>query len=281
MLKFSGKELDDIRGLYDHGARNRNPITAVWYGIDELFEKYPENGPYGYCGGNLVRFVDLDGRKITDEMEQVSQEVLKEANKMRLRYETLMNEHKSWENSEDQDQRTQFNQWKMYYDDLANVKSEIDALREDPEVTYDVEYGAESDVTTQTGPDTRSSTRWVEGGRIVKMRIWSKSDKERKGHEMKHMYQFLTGKLSLTRTGEGISLILYDMTDEDEAYFRESALKGSNVPIPQSNYKAVPKVQMYKSLSPVQAFKVGRRTETHVFKYNGKLNINLKSADLK
>ena len=50
-FKFSGKELDDVTGLYDHGARNRNPITAVWYGIDELFEKYPENGPYGYCGG--------------------------------------------------------------------------------------------------------------------------------------------------------------------------------------------------------------------------------------
>ena len=63
-FKFSGKELDDITGLYDHGARNRNPITAVWYGIDELFEKYPENGPYGYCGGNPVKFVDLDGRKL-------------------------------------------------------------------------------------------------------------------------------------------------------------------------------------------------------------------------
>ena len=61
-FKFSGKELDDITGLYDHGARNRNPITAVWYGIDELFEKYPENGPYGYCGGNPVRYFDPDGR---------------------------------------------------------------------------------------------------------------------------------------------------------------------------------------------------------------------------
>ena len=63
-FKFSGKELDDITGLYDHGARNRNPITAVWYGIDELFEKYPENGPYGYCGGNPVRYFDPDGRDV-------------------------------------------------------------------------------------------------------------------------------------------------------------------------------------------------------------------------
>ena len=61
-FKFSGKELDDITGLYDHGARNRNPITAVWYGIDELFENDPDKSPYHYCGGNPVRFVDLDGR---------------------------------------------------------------------------------------------------------------------------------------------------------------------------------------------------------------------------
>ena len=34
----------------------------MWYGIDELFEKSPENGPYGYCGGNPVKYFDPDGR---------------------------------------------------------------------------------------------------------------------------------------------------------------------------------------------------------------------------
>ena len=56
--------MDDISGLYDHGVRNRNPITAVWYGIDELFEKYPENGPYGYCGGDPVKYFDPNGREL-------------------------------------------------------------------------------------------------------------------------------------------------------------------------------------------------------------------------
>ena len=69
-FKFSGKELDDITGLYDHGARNRNPITVVWYGIDELFEKYPENGPYSYCGGNPVKYFDPDGREFSVENVQ-------------------------------------------------------------------------------------------------------------------------------------------------------------------------------------------------------------------
>ena len=61
-FKFSGKELDDITGLYDHGARNRNPITAVWYGIDELFEKYPEISAYAYCHNNPITRIDPTGK---------------------------------------------------------------------------------------------------------------------------------------------------------------------------------------------------------------------------
>ncbi len=63
--KFSGKELDENTGLYDHGARHREPASGVWYGVDALFEKYPEISPYSYCGGNPVRFVDMDGREVT------------------------------------------------------------------------------------------------------------------------------------------------------------------------------------------------------------------------
>ena len=61
-FKFSGKELDDITGLYDHGARSRNPVTTLWYGVDPLFDKNPEYGPYIYCVANPVVFVDPDGR---------------------------------------------------------------------------------------------------------------------------------------------------------------------------------------------------------------------------
>ena len=62
LLKFSGKELHEITGLYDHGARSRNPISTLWYGVDPLWEKYPEFGTYVYCAGNPVRFIDPDGK---------------------------------------------------------------------------------------------------------------------------------------------------------------------------------------------------------------------------
>ncbi|HOU69658.1 MAG TPA: RHS repeat-associated core domain-containing protein, partial [Paludibacteraceae bacterium] len=56
--------LDDITGLYDHGARSRDPKLTMWYGVDPLFEKYPDFSPYNYCMGNPVRFVDPDGRGV-------------------------------------------------------------------------------------------------------------------------------------------------------------------------------------------------------------------------
>ena len=61
-FKFSGKELDDITGLYDHGARSRNPVSTLWYGVDPLWEKYPDFSQYNYCAGNPVKFIDPDGR---------------------------------------------------------------------------------------------------------------------------------------------------------------------------------------------------------------------------
>ena len=62
-FKFSGKELDDITGLYDHGARSRNPVTTLWYGVDTLWEKSVDVGPYVYCYSNPVIFHDPTGKK--------------------------------------------------------------------------------------------------------------------------------------------------------------------------------------------------------------------------
>ena len=62
--KFNGKELDQETGLYYYGARYMNPVTILWYGVDALAETYPSIGGYVYCVGNLIKFVDLDGKDI-------------------------------------------------------------------------------------------------------------------------------------------------------------------------------------------------------------------------
>ncbi|HOU69615.1 MAG TPA: RHS repeat-associated core domain-containing protein, partial [Paludibacteraceae bacterium] len=49
--------------LYDHGARSRDPKLTMWYGVDPLYEKYPDMSPYVYCAGNPVNFIDPDGMR--------------------------------------------------------------------------------------------------------------------------------------------------------------------------------------------------------------------------
>ena len=62
--KFNGKELDSETGLYYYGARYMNPVTSLWYGVDPLAEKYPNNSVYCYAANNSVKFIDTDGRKL-------------------------------------------------------------------------------------------------------------------------------------------------------------------------------------------------------------------------
>ena len=64
--KYNGKELDRKNGLdwYDYGARHYDATLGRWHVVDPMAEKYYSISPYAYCAGNLIKFVDTDGRKI-------------------------------------------------------------------------------------------------------------------------------------------------------------------------------------------------------------------------
>ena len=59
--KFNGKELDEETGLYYYGARYMNPRLSIWYGTDRNELKYPHVSTYGYCAGNPITLVDING----------------------------------------------------------------------------------------------------------------------------------------------------------------------------------------------------------------------------
>ena len=65
--KYTGKELDKTfsMNLYDYGARHYDPSLCSWTGQDPLGDKYYGMSSYGFCGGNPVRMVDVDGMFIT------------------------------------------------------------------------------------------------------------------------------------------------------------------------------------------------------------------------
>lgn len=61
---YSGKELMKMYGYdcYDYGARHSYTALGHFTTPDPLAAKFYDTSPYVLCGGNLVRYVDPDGR---------------------------------------------------------------------------------------------------------------------------------------------------------------------------------------------------------------------------
>ena len=62
---FNAKELDEETGLYYYGARYYEPRASLWYGVDPMWEKYPEMSTYAYSGNNPIMFIDPTGMEAT------------------------------------------------------------------------------------------------------------------------------------------------------------------------------------------------------------------------
>jgi len=58
---FNAKELDEESNMYYYSARYYAPPTFI--SRDPLFEKYPWESPYTYCGNNPVIYIDPNGRE--------------------------------------------------------------------------------------------------------------------------------------------------------------------------------------------------------------------------
>ena len=59
--KFNGKQFDEETGLYYYGARYLNPMASIWYGVDNLTEKYVSVSSYTYCNGSPIANIDVMG----------------------------------------------------------------------------------------------------------------------------------------------------------------------------------------------------------------------------
>ena len=59
MIILKSKNTSDATS--DYGARQYSAEFCQWMQVDPMAEKYYSTTPYGFCNGNALRFVDMDG----------------------------------------------------------------------------------------------------------------------------------------------------------------------------------------------------------------------------
>ena len=188
--------------------------------MDELCELRPWESQYLFCGGNPVRYVDPTGlvftRRATPIVEALEQQSYKRLIESISKTVSGLCSYILSGNKERM--KESINATKAY----VRTINEVESLKSSQTV-YDIEV--KSSISDDKEIKGASNYKW----RARKFKIEVLDDKAYGwiAHELKHAYQFETGKLSTGTKDDGVPF--YDKDDEKEAYAR-GHLFGENMP---------------------------------------------------
>ena len=198
--RFTCKEKQLMFGnsnIYDSFARFQN-TTGRFMSIDPKAESFYHISPYTYCAGDPVNLVDPNGEIIKDPDGMVDGFV--------EQIKHIIRDVRSANNIADDIKYQLLNAFKQTIRELRRLKRSKDIFT----IVFD---------STIEGGDTR----WEDNGVLI--RISDKTDYGLIGHELKHAYQFMEGKISFNKS-KGDAGELYDITDEEEAFKRQAYIRG-------------------------------------------------------
>ena len=201
---FNAKELDEETGLYYYGARYINPKDTRWLSVDPMFEKYVGMTPYGYCAGNPVGLVDVDGRTINDEESLADAKHLQiSAGVQRALYKLKLKEGKG--NKEDLENKIS---------ELTQTIQDIDDMIADNDHDYKFQK-----VDKNEGNETYATDE--------KNIVVCYNSIGTKAHESRHGGQIARGKMKVQKNDNGsYTLTNYTVDKEVDAYRAQVAIDG-------------------------------------------------------
>ena len=203
---FNAKELDEETGLYYYGARYLNPKDTRWISVDPLFEKYVGMSPYGYCAGNPVRLVDVDGRTIDDtETNTWANIVVYNAKDKIKSLEKEMQEHP---------ESCDINDMKAQIGELKKTIKDVSDMRKDKRV-YKIIKGESGTINvTKVSPDGSVTINF------------DKDKIDALVHEIRHCGQYAREEMKINYCDGPTQTNDYDIDKEIDAYKAQVAYAG-------------------------------------------------------
>ena len=213
---YGGKEYVRRDGLreYIYGARMFVSSETRFNSADELCELRPWDSPYLFCGGNPVRYVDPTGLSFTNRAKPLIDSFRS------ILYKKIV------ENILDALKKIGDYQKSGKKKDLKNVFESVNKAISFIEIMFEVKALEESStkynisVPKHTSVDTEAKGMSYYDYNInrFEMVIPDATAYGWMAHELKHAYQFETGRFSSGRNSKGEPF--YDQHDEMEAYDR-------------------------------------------------------------
>jgi RHS repeat-associated protein len=240
-FKHQGKERLNITGfsLHNHGARLADNVMARWTTRDPLEEKDYWNSAYVYCGNNPIRWIDPDGRKWKNAVdEKIAKQLQKDIatqNKSLAKQKTKINANIEKINNNANLSADEKNK------KIAKQQGKLDNVQAQEKILSNLNDGITKLGTSKTTYTFNTSEKGTtaklssnEDGTIV---INNYGNTGSRAHETTHAIQYDNGNISFDKLGSDVINFHTDYRKlEIEAYSTEYAITGGRVPSSTARY---------------------------------------------
>ena len=213
---YGGKEYVRRDGLreYIYGARMSVPSETRFNSMDELCELRPWESPYLFCGGNPARYIDPTGLSFTNRAKPLIESFKNLLDKKIAKdFLVALKKFGDYLKSGKKNDLKKVTQSFMGALSFVGVKLEVITL-EKSSTKYNMAAPKHISVDTEV----KGRSYYNENLKRFEMVIPDATAYGWMAHELKHAYQFETGRFSSGGNSKGEPF--YDQHDEMEAYDR-------------------------------------------------------------